>query len=884
MKIIIMIIWLVLCSFSLVYADANDVQISSTSPVIVKNVCAIAGTVTFGFDAGSVIQEGDEWYFDLPAGATICNDMDYIITGGGAENCSGFVDISGGFDSAYLAGYIKGIASTPISPGSSAGPCSVVAAGGTSNTVATGNVFIRVYAQANSQRVGLYVYGDSPGANITVGSGTRFNITVFDGNAYGNYIVMDKGTGNLSGNGVYGDSVFDNCNCADTISDAGPGTNPPHIENIMGINVDESVSNNNIEGTFSSKNDKFSASPADFQVAEVISTPFGLQYCQDNPKWGSVKINYASCKFNYQTGAGYDPQASPAFSGNYFYIEASVPFGDAPGDHYDIIIKSLTPGVYFSGSPVLKGFTGDNGICDVSGGTEITADFQSYKDGGVTPADGYPDDSCIVAEGKRVREVRTNNGNITGINNYDRLRIELPDMVYDNELVSEGTEAKLQIILKKYNGADGVELLNDNDVKLADFTEITFPFKIPDTGQDKCYGGVYSTDSIPCPSEGEDWYGQDANYLINPPRYENIDYPNGIKAVRDNATGLIWEVKQNFDGMKDYSNPSDADNMYTWYDPDPDTNGGVAGYESENDTQDFLTLLRQKSGKNDWRLPNVHELMFLLDYKNHVPKMNTDFFPNNNTGYSNYWTATTVVSSTNNAWTVEFNRPNNVAMLYKSNKFAVRAVRGTEISLTGGGGRFTDIGDNTVIDNYTGLMWEQKTPSNKSDKLIWNSALSYCENLTLKGYDDWHLPNMNELLTLVDFKKSGPPFIDTDFFPNTYRDPGDGSSFYYWSSTPIAYPECKAFHMNFENGCGDFNNGDRRYNINCVRCVRYVKNETGDLNHDSKVDLKDAVVGLKVMAGMTDIEDVYPDTAIEGYKKIGLENTIYILQYVSWHR
>ncbi|MBW2709452.1 MAG: hypothetical protein JRD04_09275 [Deltaproteobacteria bacterium] len=94
---------------------------------------------------------------------------------------------------------------------------------------------------------------------------------------------------------------------------------------------------------------------------------------------------------------------------------------------------------------------------------------------------------------------------------------------------------------------------------------------VPDTGQTTCYdeGG----NVITCPSPGQAFYGQDANYTINPPSYTKLD---GM--VRDNVTGLIWEVKQNKDGTKNYDNPHDADNTYTWYDPDPATNGKSFGY------------------------------------------------------------------------------------------------------------------------------------------------------------------------------------------------------------------------------------------------------------------------------------------------------------------
>ncbi len=47
--------------------------------------------------------------------------------------------------------------------------------------------------------------------------------------------------------------------------------------------------------------------------------------------------------------------------------------------------------------------------------------------------------------------------------------------------------------------------------------------------------------------------------------------------VKDNVTGLIWEMKTNKDGVINYNDPHDSDNMYTWYDSNPATNGGYVG-------------------------------------------------------------------------------------------------------------------------------------------------------------------------------------------------------------------------------------------------------------------------------------------------------------------
>jgi hypothetical protein len=68
--------------------------------------------------------------------------------------------------------------------------------------------------------------------------------------------------------------------------------------------------------------------------------------------------------------------------------------------------------------------------------------------------------------------------------------------------------------------------------------------------------------------------------------------------------------------------------------------------------------------------------------------------------------------------------------------------------------------ETTILDNNTGLMW-QKTPS--SEGLSWEEAETYCENLTLGGYDDWRMPSCKELFSISDFE-SGWPYIDTDYF------------------------------------------------------------------------------------------------------------------------
>ncbi|MBO7127005.1 DUF1566 domain-containing protein [bacterium] len=48
-------------------------------------------------------------------------------------------------------------------------------------------------------------------------------------------------------------------------------------------------------------------------------------------------------------------------------------------------------------------------------------------------------------------------------------------------------------------------------------------------------------------------------------------------------------------------------------------------------------------------------------------------------------------------------------------------------------------------DSSSGLIWSAKA----SSRMTWSNAVSYCDNLTEGGYSDWHLPNIDELKTLL---------------------------------------------------------------------------------------------------------------------------------------
>lgn len=184
--------------------------------------------------------------------------------------------------------------------------------------------------------------------------------------------------------------------------------------------------------------------------------------------------------------------------------------------------------------------------------------------------------------------------------------------------------------------------------------------KLNDTGITRCADG--SSNDLDCPVAG--YPNQDAEHGVNKMSFTKI--ASG-KCVKDNNTGLIWEVKQDKNGVKGDS-LHDADDSYTWYNPDNSTNGGYAGAQdkiscfgykngdskSYCNTQAYVQRVNFQSwcGYSDWRLPTFNELYSLVDYsmkQNYT--IDISYFPNTVNQW--YWSSSQA-SNRYDAWLVDF--------------------------------------------------------------------------------------------------------------------------------------------------------------------------------------------------------------------------------------
>ncbi|MBZ0273707.1 DUF1566 domain-containing protein [bacterium] len=149
-----------------------------------------------------------------------------------------------------------------------------------------------------------------------------------------------------------------------------------------------------------------------------------------------------------------------------------------------------------------------------------------------------------------------------------------------------------------------------------------------------------------------------------------------------------------------------------------------------------------------------------------------------------------------------------------------------------------DDGDDDIL--FDDLTWQDPPPD---EWFTWEQAIEYCENLSFDGYDDWRLPSISELRTLI--RGCDATELDGDCGVRDdcaeldcwndpcqgcpyFEGPGQGGAYWpeemtgeaaaLWSSSPVTDDESLAWYVSFNygfvySGYIDYENGD-------VRCVR----------------------------------------------------------------
>ncbi|MEI7830575.1 MAG: DUF1566 domain-containing protein [Prolixibacteraceae bacterium] len=162
---------------------------------------------------------------------------------------------------------------------------------------------------------------------------------------------------------------------------------------------------------------------------------------------------------------------------------------------------------------------------------------------------------------------------------------------------------------------------------------------------------------------------------------------------------------------------------------------------------------------------------------------------------------------------------------------------------------YTDLGNGTVTDNITGLMWQKVD----GGEMTFENSASYSKNLTLGGFSDWRLPTSHELFCLNNFDKVNPA-LDVTYFSKTAAE-------YWWTTDLRADLSTNVWVVNAGGGIGAHPKaetisagGTKRFHVRAVRnptlatlqVVHFVDNGNGTIT-----DNFTGLIWQKVASGNT---------------------------------
>jgi len=167
---------------------------------------------------------------------------------------------------------------------------------------------------------------------------------------------------------------------------------------------------------------------------------------------------------------------------------------------------------------------------------------------------------------------------------------------------------------------------------------------VPQTGQTTCYDLITSAELFSCVDTGQDGELQ-SGLTLPTPRFTD----KGDGTIKDNLTGLFWlknahcVIDLNWENALDFVKNLNAGRIVT---PQLDC-GDTSG--------------RRGNSQTDWRLPNIREMLSLIDFAFSSPAISntegtgsaTAGDPFTNLQPTVYWTSTTSAGVADHAWVVD---------------------------------------------------------------------------------------------------------------------------------------------------------------------------------------------------------------------------------------
>lgn len=269
------------------------------------------------------------------------------------------------------------------------------------------------------------------------------------------------------------------------------------------------------------------------------------------------------------------------------------------------------------------------------------------------------------------------------------------------------------------------------------------------TGQAKCYDWYNNIHKCADAGNlsGQDPYYSREGYCLKQNYYREIYYSDEA-VIFDENLRIGWMNK---------ISPGE----YTW-----------------EEAADYCENLKY-GGHDDWRLPKPEELVTITS------KLREDVY---------LWSSGTLEKNNSLVWSLNSNQ--SMELRNKDLKAYVRCARRKKVADEGIADlvshfKTVEINNVEVVrDIKSGIVWQK----NFSDSLEWSDSMVFCEHSSYAGFSDWRLPNINELLSLANYKDGSVSDFPIDSSVLNFNP-------YFWSSTTNEnVSSLPAYGLNFLNG------------------------------------------------------------------------------------
>ncbi|MDQ5939103.1 MAG: hypothetical protein QG557_50 [Pseudomonadota bacterium] len=299
----------------------------------------------------------------------------------------------------------------------------------------------------------------------------------------------------------------------------------------------------------------------------------------------------------------------------------------------------------------------------------------------------------------------------------------------------------------------------DNSCKLPQIVENgvcvdkSSKLQLNDTGIMFCSDGAFNVDSCKIahyPNQDAE-FGRDVTHNDNADGHAGFSFtkisaigeslPLNAKTwscVKDNVTGLIWEVKT----------PENAKLTFPFSETQTVT-------QSQNE--------QKLCGLTNWRLPTIEELQSIVNYNVPLPNATIDvnFFPHSTNEI--YWSQSPYTKNKNEMWALYFN-DGSIFDQTKSTRSAVRLVSSAapisdkKYIISDNGQEVLDMQTNLIWRRCVeGMLWNGQTCVDENGSgpsfFMFEEALQHAAKQAANTKKGWRLPNVKEITSLMDYSQ-----------------------------------------------------------------------------------------------------------------------------------